>query len=148
MSCNREMISKEKMTAMLQDLKRVFYKNGFSLGGIKKLAITVEDDGLLIQHNAPPELSDPERYPRHRKGAGAKEKLISSLIPLNLHTWEREYVDPKAAPEEYWDLSVTFLTDKYEPLYFQGIGKYPPEWQGLINIINEYSPLCLEDEEQ
>ena len=116
-------------------IKVLSFRMGNPFCGIRKLHIDFEYDNPLIKHNGWKDESQVKYL---------KEDMLNDLKNISFDKWEEKYInhqDPNS--EYYWSVYIKIEDKEY---LYEGINKFPNDWNLLIKFIEKYTTFKFEKE--
>ena len=128
----------EKMVNKINNLRIFAFKLGNQFKGYKRIKFEFINNNLIISDN---------EY-------GAEEVVITSnakidsirarIADLYVQEWNKMY-SCEVPYSDYKEWKLTLLFNDSEKMIYQGINSYPKNWDKLVELIQEFSPMFVED---
>ena len=128
----------EKMVNKINNLKILDFKKGNQYKGYKKIKFEFGNNNLVISDND---------YGTEDITLTSKSKIESiknKICDLYVQEWNKMYAC-EVPYSDYKEWKLTLLFNDSEKMIYQGINSYPKNWDKLMELIEEFSPIFVED---
>ncbi len=125
-----------EMSYKLDEIQVLQFRIGNPFGGIRKIEFSFMGDAVQVRDNAPVKKLGENSCITDKNQI---RKLKLKIQSLYLENWKQEYIGESVLDPKPWVLTVRCIGG--ETFEYRGVNDYPFNFRFLIDIIDEYSNL-------